>query len=125
MLAARNANYSPLCRFAVSSRRQTIVLVVAAIGNVDRGHNHASPSFYFFHSGTHALPKRRLQADRLFVLPQKVGEGFVGNFLKALAGIASDGPNCLKGLVVELNALSGHDNYGRSPSHSPRQLIAN
>jgi hypothetical protein len=43
------------------------------------------------------------------VLPQEIREGFVGNFLKTLAGVASDGPNRFKGLVVELNALSGHD----------------
>jgi hypothetical protein len=51
MLAARNANYSRSYRFAVSSPASTNKLafeatdhrlVVAAIGNVDRGHNHAA-----------------------------------------------------------------------------------
>jgi hypothetical protein len=45
------------------------------------------------------------------VFLQKIREGFVGNFLEALAGIARNSPNRFKCLVIELNALPGHDNH--------------
>ena len=42
------------------------------------------------------------------VLLEKVLEGFVGKFLESLALLTYDRIDCLLGLVVGLNALSGH-----------------
>jgi hypothetical protein len=64
--------------------------------------------FFYLAAGGNACLKGRLEAYRLVVLLQEVSKGRAGYLLKALTSQACDFLNRVPRLLIELDALAGH-----------------